>query len=97
MVEFTDKFEIFIGCEVINEETFVEERAHQRFPFIPAGNRFTVDGYITRIGFNQIEYQAKKRGFTGSVIAYQPKTFALRNCQAVYIQDGYSVVYFCKI
>src|SRR5690554_6321924 len=93
VIYFSGKSEIFVRCEEINQEPFVEERTHLLLPLIVSGYFLAVDSHLPGGGFNQVEDQAEKSGLARSVIAYQPKALAIVNTDGRNIQYGHPVIY----
>lgn len=64
--------EIFFRGEIVYQEAVVNESAGKVLPVFTFAYVYIIDGDISAVSSQQIQYQAEKGGLSGSVITYQP-------------------------
>ena len=70
------ELEVFIGSEVVDQETFVHIGSREGFPFFAAGHVGAVHADGSAVGLQEVEHQAEEGGLSGSVVSHQSQDFS---------------------
>ena len=96
-VHLADEMEIFFRGEIVYQEAVVNESAGKVLPVFTFAYVYIIDGDISAVSLQQIQYQAEKGGLSGSVITYQTQHITLIDDVIVNIYSGLCAEFLLQI
>ena len=91
VVHLTDKLEILLWCQEVNQESFIDIGTRTVFPMLIFGGvhlllllRLGVcdlQRHLSFVSLQQVQQQSEEGSLTGSVVTYQSHHFALADSQ----------------